>query len=46
MTYAKQNIIKYQRQQRVELLKTIGILFLEAIAVIGIFILGIVFTML
>lgn len=41
MSYAKQNIIEYQNRQRNELLKVAGYHFLEVVAVVGIFTLGI-----
>ena len=40
-SYALENIKSYQHRQQVELLKTIGYHFLEVVAVVGIFALGI-----
>jgi hypothetical protein len=40
MSYAKQNIKKYQREEAVELLKVIAYRTAEVITAVGIFLLG------
>ena len=41
MSYTQQILKSYRNRQRTELLKTIGYHFLEVVAVVGIFALGI-----
>ena len=38
MSYAKQNIIKYQRRQQIETLKVVGYMVAEALTAISIFV--------